>query len=214
VSARQPVERRDPDTCRADGAAVLAGADLRFPAGSTVLTPAFYPTLDALAALTKACPALRITISGPADPAATLPMPAAGPAAPPAEEALPASSDSVRVASAAKAEEADKAGVSHGKAAGTQTAEKSKSVPTKDGQAKDGQGKKGPAKKEAAKETAAHGKAASKKPVEAPGDPPQDLPRLRAQAVIEYLLQAGARPNQVAPGPDGPAGPVAFALLP
>jgi OmpA-OmpF porin, OOP family len=234
VSARQPVERRDPDTCRADGAAVLAGADLRFPAASTVLTPAFYPTLDALAALTKACPALRITISGPADPAATLPMPAAGPAAPPAEEALPASSDSVRVASAAKAEDADKAGVSHGKAAGTQTAEKSKSVPAKDGQAKDGQakdgqakdgqgkdgqakdgqGKKGPAKKEAAKETAAHGKAASKKPVEAPGDPPQDLPRLRAQAVIEYLLQAGARPNQVAPGPDGPAGPVAFALLP
>jgi len=44
--------------------------------------------------------------------------------------------------------------------------------------------------------------------------PRADLPRLRAQAVVEYLLQAGARPDQVAAGPDGPAGPVVFALLP
>jgi OmpA-OmpF porin, OOP family len=32
--------------------------------------------------------------------------------------------------------------------------------------------------------------------------------------VVEYLLQAGARPDQVSAGPAGPAGPVAFALLP
>ncbi|MER2291658.1 hypothetical protein ABS770_25715, partial [Methylobacterium brachiatum] len=55
---------------------------------------------------------------------------------------------------------------------------------------------------------------AEKKPKEAADDPPLDLPRLRAQAVIEYLLQAGVRPDQVSAGPDAPAGPVAFALLP
>jgi OmpA-OmpF porin, OOP family len=209
VSARQPVERHDPDTCRADGSAALAGANLRFPAGSTVLTPAFYPTLDALAALAKACPALRITISGPADPVVAPPMPAAGPASAPAEETQPAQHEPVRVASAVKTEAPDKAAAAHGKAAGTGTAEKAKPVPARDAQVKKGQ-----ARKEAAKETAAQGKAASKKPDEASNEPPQDLPRLRAQAVMEYLLQAGARPDQVAPGPDGPAGPVAFALLP
>ena len=53
VSTRQPAERRDPATCRADFAAATTGADLRFPAGSAAPGPTFYPTLDALAALAK-----------------------------------------------------------------------------------------------------------------------------------------------------------------
>ncbi len=48
-----------------------------------------------------------------------------------------------------------------------------------------------------------------------PRNPPQDLPRLRAQAVVEYLLQAGARADQVIILTDqAPAGRVTFALQP
>lgn len=195
VSARQPPERHDPETCRADFAAAVAGADLRFPAGSAVLTPSFYPILDTLAALAKACPALRIAVAGPADPAKAPPTPAAGPA--PGEAAPPAPAETARVASAAKPEAPAK--------------------PADKGAAKDtnkAANKKETAKKETAKkETAKHGKAVPKKP-EASDEPPPDLPRLRAQAVVEYLLQAGARPDQVSARPDGPAGPVAFTLLP
>lgn len=81
VVPRDAPERREPETCRNTFAAATAGADLRFQAGSAALAPAFYPTLDALAALAKACPSLRIAISGPADPAkpkAAPPPPAAG----------------------------------------------------------------------------------------------------------------------------------------
>ncbi|MGH1573067.1 hypothetical protein ACRAWG_23320 [Methylobacterium sp. P31] len=79
VSARQPTEKHDPETCRLDFEAAIAGADLRFPAGSAVLVPSFYPVLDALAAVAKTCPVLRIAVSGPADPAKAPPTPAAGP---------------------------------------------------------------------------------------------------------------------------------------
>ena len=104
VSARQPAERRDPETCRSDFAAAVAGADLRFPAGSATLPPSFYRTLDTLAALAKACPTLRIAVSGPADPAkAKAPAtPAAGP--PPGEGAQAATAEPTQIASAAKPE--------------------------------------------------------------------------------------------------------------
>ena len=224
VSARQPAERRDPGTCRTQGAAALAGASLRFATGSTALTPAFYPTLDALAALTKACPSLRLAISGPADPAKATPTPAAGPAPgegahPPAEHApvtpvtgaakpepLPNPETPDRTAAAGKA-----APDGGGAPARTDLSSKdaTKAVARKDAS------KSETAKRDTVKkDPAGPGKAAAKKPAEAPEESPQDLPRLRAQAIVEYLLQAGARPDQVAPGPDGPAGPVAFALLP
>ncbi|MER2278593.1 hypothetical protein ABS771_15970, partial [Methylobacterium brachiatum] len=83
VSARQPAETRDPAACRAEAAATLDRASLRFPAGSATLAPSFYPVLDALAALAKACPTLRIAVSAPADPAK--PKPAPGEGAAPAE---------------------------------------------------------------------------------------------------------------------------------
>jgi OmpA-OmpF porin, OOP family len=229
VSARQPAERRDPETCRAD-AADLTRADLRFPAGSTVLSPAFYPTLDALAALAKACPSLHLAVSGPADaakpaPAKAPPMPAAGPG--PGEGAHPA--DPAQLASAAKPEgQAGKpaatpdtsaaaksaSGTAAPEGPGAKAGAVAKDAPKKDAAKADAGKKDGSRKDSPRKEAAIHGKAAAKKPAEAPDEPPQDLPRLRAQAVVEYLLQAGARPDQVAPGPDVPAGPVAIALLP
>jgi outer membrane protein OmpA-like peptidoglycan-associated protein len=193
VSARQPAEQHDPETCRANFEAAIAGADLRFPAGSAILGPSFYPVLDALAALAKTCPALRIAVSGPADPAKAPPTPAASPA--PGEGAA----EPTHVASAAKPE------------APTTPASKSSAKPEKapaKASAKDA------AKPDKSKDAAKHGKAPPKKPAEAPDEPPPDLPHLRAQAVVEYLLQAGARPDQVSAGPDGPAGPVTFARLP
>ncbi|WP_457106463.1 hypothetical protein [Methylobacterium sp. P5_C11] len=233
VTARDAAERRDPATCRADVSAVLAGADLRFPTGGAVLTPSFYPTLDALAALAKTCPSLRIAVTGPADPAKPPPTPAAGPAA---GEGVPAVAPA-QVASAAKpdaqapptvpgkpaAEAKDVAKAGSSKANTTEADASGKDTARERGKADHGKpdhnraeaGKPASTKTDAAKkETAAHGKAAARKPAETPEEPPLDLPRLRAQAVVEYLLQAGARPEQVGAGPDGPAGPVVFALLP
>ncbi|MBN4095405.1 MULTISPECIES: BON domain-containing protein [unclassified Methylobacterium] len=206
VTARDAAERRDPATCRADFTAALAGADLHFPAGGAVLTPAFYPTLDALAALAKTCPSLRVAVSGPADPAKPPATPAATPTAGPAPgEGATAEptrvADAAKPATAAPPAPAPKEAVMHAAKIAAKDAAKDA---TKD------RSKAGAARKE----PAAPGKAAAKKPAEAPDEPPVDLPRLRAQAVVEYLLQAGARPEQVTAGPDGPAGPVVFALLP
>jgi hypothetical protein len=80
-----------------------------------------------------------------------------------------------------------------------------------DGKKTDGKSSDG---KSAAAKPASSQKTAKQPPREATDDPPLDLPRLRAQAVIEYLLQAGVRPDQVGAGPDAPAGPVILALLP
>ncbi|MGH1589791.1 hypothetical protein ACRBEV_17355 [Methylobacterium phyllosphaerae] len=242
VTARDAAERRDPATCRADVSAILAGADLRFPAGGAVLTPSFYPTLDALAALAKTCPSLRIAVSGPADPAKPPPTPAAGPAAgegapavAPAQVASAARPDAqapptVPGKPAAEAKDVAKAGsskASSSKANTTEADASGKDTARERGKTDHGKpdhgkldhkaeaGKPASTKTDAAKkETAAHGKAAARKPAETPEEPPLDLPRLRAQAVVEYLLQAGARPEQVGAGPDGPAGPIVFALLP
>ncbi|MCJ2084390.1 hypothetical protein MKK88_00055 [Methylobacterium sp. E-005] len=202
VAARQPAERRDLATCRADFAAATAGADLRFPVGSAVPGPAFYPTLDALAALAKACPSQRIAVSGPADPAKAPPTPAAGPG----EGAHPAAApelEPTRVASAAKTEATGKP------AAKAEAKPKVKSEAKAEARAK-------PDPKGSGKDAAKRGKPAPpKKPEAAADEPLQDLPRLRAQAVVEYLLQAGARADQLSVLPDqASAGPVTFALLP
>ncbi len=189
VSARQPADRRDPAACRAEFATLVAGADLRFPVGSPVPAPSFYPTLDALAALAKACPALRIAVSGPADPAKSAPGTAAAPDA----------AEPTRIASAAKAE-----------APAKPDAKPDPKPDPKPGAANAAKG----SGKESGTDAAKRGKPAPKKAAEVAEEPVQDLPRLRAQAVVEYLLQAGARPDQVGAGPDGPAGPVTLALLP
>ncbi|WP_375466096.1 hypothetical protein [uncultured Methylobacterium sp.] len=79
VRPRNPVERRDPATCRADAAALLAGTSLRFPPGSGALAPIFFPVLDRVAGLAKLCPSLRLAVTGQTDPEPA-PKPAAGPA--------------------------------------------------------------------------------------------------------------------------------------
>ncbi len=214
VSARQPAERRDPETCRADVAAILAGASLRFPAGSAVLAPAFYPTLDALAALAKACPSLRLAVSGPADPAKASPTPAAGPARrpprpPPNRPGSPArpsrrcptsprnvwqARGDARTGPAMTPRQRPRRAT--GYAAGKAIA--GKAAPAKTDRGQDGRGQDRQAGFPGRTPPGRSGRAAArrrKKPAEAAEEPPQDLARLRAQAVVEYLLQAGARPG-------------------
>ena len=151
VSAKEADTRRDGESCRQGVAAATATADWRFAVGSTALTPAFYPGLDALAALAKTCPDLRVAVSGPADPPGAKPPPMEEPKKP---------------------------------------AEK----------------KVGKAKAEKAPEPAPEAKP--------PEEENSGLARQRAQAVMEYLLQAGMRPGQVAAGPDRGAGPATVALAP
>jgi len=151
VSAKEADTRRDGESCRQGVAAATATADWRFAVGSTALTPAFYPGLDALAALAKTCPDLRVAVSGPADPPGAKPPPTEEPKKP---------------------------------------AEK----------------KVGKAKAEKAPEPAPEAKPAEEEN--------SGLARQRAQAVMEYLLQAGMRPGQVAAGPDRGAGPATVALAP
>ncbi|MCJ2140605.1 hypothetical protein [Methylobacterium sp. E-066] len=204
VTARQPAETRDPAACRAEAAATLAGASLRFPAGGATLTPAFYPVLDALAALAKACPSLRIAISAPADPAK--PKPAPGEGAPTAEAAP------TQMASTARPETPAATG-SAPKPNSKEAAPKAHPEPETHAAPKKPEPAKPAAAKAAGSKTTPTQKTETK-PKAAVDDPPLDLPRLRGQAVIEYLLQAGVRPDQLSAGPDAPPGPVAFALLP
>ena len=158
VQARDPETKRDGESCRQGVAAATATADWRFAVGSTALTPAFYPGLDALAALAKSCPDLRVAVSGPADPPGAKPPPSEEPKKP-------------------------------AKAAEKKPAEKP-----------------GKAKAEKAPEPAPEAKP--------PEEETSGLARQRAQALVEYLLQAGMRPGQVAAGPDRGAGPATVALAP
>ncbi len=79
---------------------------------------------------------------------------------------------------------------------------------------------KPPEKKTAAKAKAEKGKPDKEKATEpvAEAKPPEDetsgLARQRALALVEYLLQAGMRPGQIAAGPDKGAGPATVALAP
>lgn len=210
VSARQPAETRDPAACRAEAAATLDRASLRFPAGSATLAPAFYPVLDALAALAKACPTLRIAVSAPADPAKPKPAPGEG-AAP--TETPPTAMAAPHEAPAATGSAPKPNPKPDPQESSAKPAAKLPPAPEPHAAAKKAEPAKPAAAKPAGTKTPPTQKA-EKKPKEAADDPPLDLPRLRAQAVIEYLLQAGVRPDQVSAGPDAPAGPVAFALLP
>ena len=171
VAPREPEERRDPETCRQGVAAATAAADLRFPVGSTSLTPAFYPALDALAALGKACPDLRVAVSGPADPPGAKPPPPADEGKAPPKPAAKAAPKPATKAQAAKTAPKPETGKPDEKADGNTAAEA--------------------------------------KPEEESG-----LAHLRAQALVDYLLQAGMRPGQVSAGPDRGAGPATVALAP
>lgn len=152
VQPRGTAPRRDAESCRA-GLDASWSERLRFEPGNTALTAAMYPILDAAASLAKACPTLRLAVTGHADPPGATPRKPAEPA----PEAKPTE------------------------------------PPEKDSKGKAGKGK-----------TPAPAKPAAK-PEPPPEPSGEDLARLRAQAIVEYLLQAGAGAGQVALA-DGPAG--------
>ncbi|WP_246696621.1 OmpA family protein [Methylobacterium planeticum] len=88
VQARNPTERRDAETCRSRFEVDTAARHLRFEPGTTTIRPDFYPVLDNLAVLAKACPDLRVTVTGHVDP--TPPPNAVKPPAPAASAPEPA----------------------------------------------------------------------------------------------------------------------------
>lgn len=174
---------RTPEACGTALDSVLKSPAPAFSPGSATLKPAFYPRLDAIAALARTCPALRLMVTGHSDPAGAAPTPK-----PTVETAVESTAsleaDKPRSAKAPP----DKPRTD--KAPSTAPAAKPKSV-----------------KSETAKPEA--------KPA-APADPEPDLVQQRALAVVEYLLQAGLRPDQVAAAPAGTIRPasqgVGFAL--
>lgn len=184
--AGEPV---DPDLCRTRFAGLTEGAPLRFAPASALLTPAFYPVLDALAAWAGTCPAGRIVVTGPLDP------PGAAPAAKPVLDTA--------VETTASADEPAKASPPPG---------------AKPPGAKSPGAKPTPAKAPEAKGTAAKKPAPAEAKPAAPPEPEPDLPRQRALAVTEYLLQAGIPADRIAAAPAGtqlPAGAgLGFALVP
>lgn len=163
VSPSDPGPRRSPQSCRDGFEAASSRVALRFEAGSLALNPAMYPALDAAAALARACPGLKITVAGHADPPGTKP-------ARPPEPEEPAKDE----------------------------------TPAKGKEAKPGK----PAKEAKS--------APRKKPEPQPEPAPEEIARARAQAVAEYLLQAGAGLDQVsvAEEPPGERRAVLLALKP
>ncbi|WP_156630171.1 hypothetical protein [Methylobacterium sp. Leaf112] len=171
----------DAKACATRFTALDPGRALTFVPGSAILTAAFYPLLDSVAAWAKACPTGRIAVTGHTDPAGAPPAPK------PAVETAVDSTASVEPPKDAKA-------------------------PTK-------------ADTKAKPATGASAKAATKTPPEKPSakadipsEPEPDLPRQRALALVEYLLQAGLPPDRVAADPAAqsrpPAEGIGLALRP
>ncbi len=175
VSVRTPdaASAEAPERCAAALEAKLAGQTLLFPAGSTTLSPAFYPLLDGIAALGKTCPTLRLMVTGHPDPSG----------------ATAASKPVVDTAveSTASLEAGRDAGKTLSRAAGKAPG----IAPTKPSGAKasdQGSGKSNSKDKTVKTEAKADAQVES-----AP-----DLAQSRAFVIVEYLLQAGLRPEQVA----------------
>ncbi|TXM73441.1 BON domain-containing protein [Methylobacterium sp. WL12] len=208
VVPKNPAPTRDPETCRSAATALVGGTGLRFAPGSGALSPIFYPVLDRLAELAKTCPSLRIAVAGHGDPAKTAP--------PDAKVADAAQTQGI--ASAAPKPEAGKAALAKPEPTKSgETKPAAKAVPAKDAKGskdtKTSNDAKSSKDAKAAKDTKpAKDTKAGKETAEAP-EP--DLPRLRAGAVVEYLLQAGAGLDQVVVADKLSERPgIAFAVLP
>ncbi|KMO19520.1 flagellar motor protein MotB [Methylobacterium platani JCM 14648] len=76
VGARGAAPGSDPAACRDTFAALAGESTLRFDPGSADLKPAFYPVLDEVAGLARACPQARIEVAGHDDPPGTVLPPA------------------------------------------------------------------------------------------------------------------------------------------
>ncbi|HJE24062.1 MAG TPA: flagellar motor protein MotB [Methylorubrum populi] len=163
VSSGEPVAATDSAECGRRLAERTAGHPLRFAPGSAALAPDFYPVLDAVAALARACPAERIEVVGHLDPAGAKPEAQADPVAvEAAKEAAPKPT--------AKADS---------KAAKNAKGRKGKAEPEAKEAAKSDAAKNDTAKNDAAKSEADKAEAGA------------DLARARALAVIDYLQKAG-----------------------
>ncbi len=75
VEARGAGPVRDTASCAKTFAALAAEPTLRFDPGSADLKPAFYPVLDGVADLARACPQARIEVAGHDDPPGSVPPP-------------------------------------------------------------------------------------------------------------------------------------------
>ena len=196
-------ERRDGETCRRDLAAETRAHPLRFSPGSSALGPDFYPVLDAVAALAKLCPDLKIEVAAHLDP--------------PGSQLAKPQTEGSAVQTTASIDTAESRTGKAGAEAGAGARSGKTASPTKDGphgkdskQARDDKQAKDAAK--SAKGQAAEGRPADKKAAgkaeraadPAPAEPEPDLARLRAQVIVEYLLQAGAGADQVAAAAGAP----------
>ena len=173
VQARNPIERREAETCRSQFEVDAAARHLRFEPGSSSLRPDFYPLLDNLAALAKSCPDLRITVTGHADPRNRR-----------MRRNLQVARQRFRETEASP---------SSAQSPSTKATESSKA--TKDTP----KSAKAPGKETAKAASKASQTTSAAKPSKSAKDdePAVDLPRLRALVIVEYLLQAG-----VPAGPD------------
>lgn len=216
VESRDALERRDGETCKRQFAAETSGAPLVFEPGSALLRAAFYPKLDAIAALAKACPDLRIAVAGHRDPPGTK-LSAANPSP---EFVVPATA-SIAKPSAKTATRASPAKAKAPAKTTQKPAAKAKAVQAKPAAVKAETPKtpSAPAKhaaKDAAKDATKAGPARTTPPaatnpvaVGAAGAAPEsakvadkavvatekaaepDLARQRASAILDYLLSAG-----------------------
>ncbi|TXN19143.1 OmpA family protein, partial [Methylobacterium sp. WL9] len=135
VTTRDAAPAYDAPTCARLFSERLAGHTLRFAPGSSELKPDFYPVLDAVAELVKACRAERVEVIGHLDPPG---------AKPPKPETLPeakaekdkadkAKADKAKTSSKEKTTGNDKAPgkvAEAGKAADNTKADKAKPAPT------------------------------------------------------------------------------------
>ncbi|WP_336485583.1 flagellar motor protein MotB [Methylobacterium nigriterrae] len=193
VQARNPAEQRDADTCRRQFASETDGRTLRFEPGSSALRPEFYPVLDALAALAKACPALRVLVAGHADPAGASP-----------HEVRPAPDGGVQSTASI-----DHPGPVASRAAQAKPDFGRNAIRREEGVTAARKAEAKPAKTHDKAHDKAHAKSGEKpKPSDTTAAQPdpmpdQDLPHQRALAIVEYLLEAGVGADQVAAAPAG-----------
>ena len=197
VSVTTPGETsgRTPEACAAALAPHLTEPGPTFSPGSATLKPDFYPRLDGIAGLAGPCPSLRLTVTGHADPAGAAPAP---------KPTVDTAVESTASVDAGK-EQAKEPGKEPGKEPTKPQADKAKAggtQPAKPSQ-KSAAGKTDTIKNDTGKPET--GKPETGKPDAKPAEPEPDLARQRALAIVEYLLQAGLRPDQVAAAPAGTA---------
>ncbi|WP_207919148.1 hypothetical protein [Methylobacterium segetis] len=196
VSTPGAPERREIDACRRDLAAETRAHPLHFAPGSSAFAADFYPVLDAIAALAKLCPDLRFEVAGHLDP------PGSRRETPSADAGAVQTTASIDKDAAKEA--AGRSAPGKDAAKGKDTAHIKEAAPGKDAKAG----------KAAADKNAKAAKGA--KPAEAPvAESEPDIARLRAQAIVDYLLQAGAAADQVgaaAGAPEAGAQAIVFTL--